>query len=316
MRCVPGDACYGSIAPVYSVCSRRAPHRDGYRLVRRGGPPSGDEWPVARFGRVWTAGSSRFFRCPGCFAERSSRGTSDSSTNPRRSSTSTDSAKTHAGFPDGDSISMRSPAHTISPMGTPSRTCWCGEGIGSASAVGMVPDAMDMATTSPNIVIFCIMGIDGRYQLKDRKLVLGEGSKISRICWVDSETRLGQLAAEKYGTVSAGLMRQYDTHLEKTRKSLPAVAPPPGGPRFQGRPSGRLANSGQSPLRQRRRGVTPTASLDTGTCRRPASMVFGTKITSGLEEIRQSCPSGLHQIWRLFTKLYSAVYEAYIDPSI
>ena len=54
--------------------------------------------------------------------------------------------------------------------------------------------------------------------------MLGEGSKISRICWVDSETRLGQLAAEKYGTVSAGLMRQYDTHLEKTRKSLPAVA--------------------------------------------------------------------------------------------
>ena len=38
------------------------------------------------------------------------------------------------------------------------------------------------------------------------------------------QTRLGQPAAEKYGTASAGLMRQYGTHLEKTRKSLPAVA--------------------------------------------------------------------------------------------
>ena len=38
------------------------------------------------------------------------------------------------------------------------------------------------------------------------------------------QTRLGQLTAKKYGTVSAGLMRQYGTHLEKTRKSLLAVA--------------------------------------------------------------------------------------------
>ena len=109
-----------------------------------------------------------FSDAPGCFAERSSRGISDSSTNPRRSSTSTDSAKTHAGIPDGGSISMRSPAHTISPMGTPSRACRYGEGIGSASATDTVQDIMDMATARPNIVIFCIMGIDGRYQLKDR----------------------------------------------------------------------------------------------------------------------------------------------------
>ena len=33
------------------------------------------------------------------------------------------------------------------------------------------------------------------------------------------QARLGQLVAKKYGTVSAGLMRQYDTHPEKTRKS-------------------------------------------------------------------------------------------------
>ena len=38
------------------------------------------------------------------------------------------------------------------------------------------------------------------------------------------QTRLGRLVAKKYGTVSAGLMRQYGTHLEKTRKYLPAVA--------------------------------------------------------------------------------------------
>ncbi len=31
-------------------------------------------------------------------------------------------------------------------------------------------------------------------------------------------------------------------------------------------------------LRRRRRGVTPTASLDAGTCRRPASMVFGPEL--------------------------------------
>ena len=128
-----------------------------------------------------------FFDAPGCFAEKSSWGTSDSSTNPRRSSTSTDPAKTHAGFPDGDSISVRSPAHTTAPIGVPSRTCWYGEGIGSASATDTVQDIMDMATARPNIVIFCIMGIDGRYQLKDRKLGLGEGSKISRVCQVDSD---------------------------------------------------------------------------------------------------------------------------------
>ena len=38
------------------------------------------------------------------------------------------------------------------------------------------------------------------------------------------QTRLGQLAADKYGTVSAGLMREYDLHLEKAHKSLLAVA--------------------------------------------------------------------------------------------
>ncbi len=38
------------------------------------------------------------------------------------------------------------------------------------------------------------------------------------------QTRLGQLAAKKYGTVSAGLMRKYDAHPEKARKYFPAVA--------------------------------------------------------------------------------------------
>ena len=37
------------------------------------------------------------------------------------------------------------------------------------------------------------------------------------------QTRLGQPAAEKHGTISAGLVQQCSTHLEKTRKSLPAV---------------------------------------------------------------------------------------------
>ena len=38
------------------------------------------------------------------------------------------------------------------------------------------------------------------------------------------QTRPGQPAAKKYGTVSAGLMREYGTHLEKTSKYLPTVA--------------------------------------------------------------------------------------------
>ena len=37
------------------------------------------------------------------------------------------------------------------------------------------------------------------------------------------QTRPGQPAAEKYGTISAGLIREYGLHLEKTRKYLPAV---------------------------------------------------------------------------------------------
>ena len=38
------------------------------------------------------------------------------------------------------------------------------------------------------------------------------------------QTRLGQPAAKRHETISACLMRQYSTHPEKTRKSLPAVA--------------------------------------------------------------------------------------------
>ena len=43
-----------------------------------------------------------------------------------------------------------------------------------------------------------------------------EGSKISRICWVDSDRpALDSRRRKKYGTVSAGLMRQYDTDTVK-----------------------------------------------------------------------------------------------------
>ena len=38
------------------------------------------------------------------------------------------------------------------------------------------------------------------------------------------QTRLGQLTVKKYRTISADLVREYGTHLEKTRKSLLAVA--------------------------------------------------------------------------------------------
>ena len=88
------------------------------------------------------------------------------------------------------------------------------------------------------------------------------------------QTRLGQLAAKKHGTASAGLMRQYGTYPEKTRKSLPAVA------RLQaGRSSSASLQADSqtpgSPLRQWRCGVTSTASLDTGTCRQSASDPIG-----------------------------------------
>ena len=43
------------------------------------------------------------------------------------------------------------------------------------------------------------------------------------------QTRLEQLTVEKHKTVSADLTRQYGTHLEKTRKSLLAVARLPAG---------------------------------------------------------------------------------------
>ena len=84
---------------------------------------------------------------------------SNASTNPLDTSASTEEANTHAGAPDGDSISMRSPAHTTAPIGVPSRTCWYGEGIGSASATDTVQDTMDMATARPSIVIFCTMAL-------------------------------------------------------------------------------------------------------------------------------------------------------------
>ena len=107
-------------------------------------------------------------------------------------------------------------------------------------------------------------------------LVVDFGDLITKIYQSRSmQTRPGQQAAKKHGTVSAGLMRQYGTHPEKTRKLLLAVARLRAGRGFR---AGLQADS-QTPgspfsLRRRRRGVTPTASLDTGTCRQPASMVF------------------------------------------
>ena len=50
------------------------------------------------------------------------------------------------------------------------------------------------------------------------------------------------------------------------------------------------------PLRRRRRGVTPTASLDAGTCRRPASMVFGPELAY-MGAVWQSRRGSRPQIW-------------------
>ena len=75
------------------------------------------------------------------------------------------------------------------------------------------------------------------------------------------QTRLEQLAAKKYGTVSAGLMRQYDAHLEKTRKSLPAVA------RLQAGRSSRASLQADS--------QTPSSSPASAASRRDADGVVG-----------------------------------------
>ena len=75
------------------------------------------------------------------------------------------------------------------------------------------------------------------------------------------QTRLGQPTAEKHGTVSAGLMRQYDTHLEKTRKSLLAVA------RLQ---TGRCSRASLQANSQ-----TPSSSPASAALRRDADDVVG-----------------------------------------
>ena len=73
------------------------------------------------------------------------------------------------------------------------------------------------------------------------------------------QTRLGQMAAEKYGTAGAGLMRQYGTHPEKTRKCPLAVA------RLQaGRSSRAGLQAGRTVQPLGRTAVEPSGSTITG----------------------------------------------------
>ena len=92
------------------------------------------------------------FSDAGWFVERSSRGASDGSANSRRSSTSTDPAKTHAGMPDGDVIRTRLFAHATSFAGTPSRACWSGGGIGSVADA--TPDAANVRMAGVKAAVF------------------------------------------------------------------------------------------------------------------------------------------------------------------
>ena len=82
------------------------------------------------------------------------------------------------------------------------------------------------------------------------------------------QTRLGQPATEKYRTISADLTRQYDTHLEKTHKSLPAIARLRVGRGSRAGLQADLQTPGSPPpLRRRWSGadaVTPTAWRDGG----------------------------------------------------
>ena len=72
------------------------------------------------------------------------------------------------------------------------------------------------------------------------------------------QTRLGQPAAKRHGTASAGLMREHGTHLKKTRKSLSAVARLRAGrsPRASLRADSQTP--GSPPPRRRLRGVALT----------------------------------------------------------
>ena len=96
------------------------------------------------------------------------------------------------------------------------------------------------------------------------------------------QTRLGQLAAEKHRTISADLMREYDLHLEKTRKSLLAAA--------------RLQANSQTPnsflpLRRRRRdGVTSVLSAPSGGGRAHDDMQ---RCAQGMTGARLRCVAGV-----------------------
>ena len=101
-------------------------------------------------------------------------------------------------------------------------------------------------------------------------------------------------------------MRQYDAHLEKTRKSLLAVA------RLQAGRGSRASLQASS--------QTPDSSPASVASRRDTDGVVGCrdmqaaskhgfwdKNNKRLGRDSTILSSGLHQIWRLFTKLYSAV---------
>ena len=80
--------------------------------------------------------------------------------NSRCIKASIDKTKTHAGIPVCDTISTRFSEHAISPIGTPSRTCWSGDGTVSAlvtdMATDMTPDSATAASTRASMIIFSI----------------------------------------------------------------------------------------------------------------------------------------------------------------
>ena len=70
--------------------------------------------------------------------------------------------------------------------------------------------------------ISCFLAVPAQYP---RQLLSGPCAlpRQGRHPGVSRQTRLGQPAAKKHGTASAGLVRQYGMRLEKARKYLPAV---------------------------------------------------------------------------------------------
>ena len=124
----------------------------------------------------------------------------------------------------------------------------------------------------------------------------GERFKISRMWHVDSDRPVLDIRRRKNTEPPAQAWCDSTTHTWKRHTNHSPQLPASKRAAVLG-PVFRLARKRQSaPLRQRRRGVTPTAPLDAGTRRRPASMVFGPELAY-MGAVWQSRRGSRPQMW-------------------